>query len=119
MTVVKIFCLLMCRVMFLEKLTIQNRGGLSKTNPGNKGGKGGKGVKHMRIVPQPQPPVNETHSMCLHAFLFVISLGTTSLCSFNLLVLLYVVYILKFSSTHALGGVSGVASFITISEQLQ
>jgi len=34
-------------------------------------------------------------------------------------VLLFLVYIWKWSSAHALGGVSGVASFITTDEQLQ
>jgi len=32
---------------------------------------------------------------------------------------MYVVYIWKWSYAHALGGVSGVASFITTDEQLQ
>jgi len=32
---------------------------------------------------------------------------------------MYVVYIWKWSSAHALGGVSGVALFITTDEQLQ
>ena len=47
------------------------------------------------------------------------------LCSHILLVLrdhgvyMYVVYIWKWSSAHALGGVSGVASFISTDEQLQ
>ena len=49
----------------------------------------------------------------------------TSLCSHIFLVLrdhgvyMYVVYIWIWSSAHALGGVSGVASFITTDEQLQ
>jgi len=34
-------------------------------------------------------------------------------------VYMYVVYIYKWSSAHVLGGVSGVASFITTDEQLQ
>jgi len=34
-------------------------------------------------------------------------------------VYMYVVYIYKWSSAHALGGVRGVASFITTDEQLQ
>jgi len=34
-------------------------------------------------------------------------------------VYMYVVYIWKWSFAHALGGVSGVASFITTDEQLQ
>jgi len=34
-------------------------------------------------------------------------------------VYMYIVYIWKWSSAHALGGVSGVASFITTDEQLQ
>jgi len=34
-------------------------------------------------------------------------------------VYMYVVYILKWSSAHALGGVSVVASFITTDERLQ
>jgi len=50
---------------------------------------------------------------------------TTSLCSHIFLVLrdhrvyMYVVYIRKWSSAHALGSVGGVASFITSDEQLQ
>jgi len=48
-----------------------------------------------------------------------------TLCSYICLVLrdhgvnMYFVYIWKWSSTHALGGVSGVASFITTDEQLK
>jgi len=34
-------------------------------------------------------------------------------------VYMYVVYFWKWSSAHALGGVSGVASFITTDEKLQ
>jgi len=34
-------------------------------------------------------------------------------------VYMYVVYIWKWSSAHALGGVNGVASWITTDEQLQ
>jgi len=50
---------------------------------------------------------------------------TTSLCSYIFLVLrdhgvyMYVVYIWKWSSAHALGGVSGVAQFVTADEKLQ
>ena len=50
---------------------------------------------------------------------------TTSLCSHIFLVLrdhgvyMYVVDIWKWSSAHALGGVSGVASLITTDEKLQ
>jgi len=49
---------------------------------------------------------------------------TTSLSSYMFLlkdhgVYMYVVYIWKWSSAHALGGVNGVASFITTDEQLQ
>jgi len=51
--------------------------------------------------------------------------STTSLCNHIFLVLMdhgvymYVVYIWKWSSAHALGGVSDLASFITTDEQLQ
>jgi len=50
---------------------------------------------------------------------------TTSLCSYIFVVLgdhgvyVYVVYIWKWSSAHALGGVGGVAPFITTDEQFQ
>jgi len=51
--------------------------------------------------------------------------SSTSLCSHIFLVLMnhgvymYVVYIWKWSTAHVLGGVSGVALFITADEQLQ
>jgi len=48
---------------------------------------------------------------------------TSSLCSYIFLILrdhgLYVIYIGKYSSAHALGDVSGVASLISADEQLQ
>jgi len=45
-------------------------------------------------------------------YLFVTGVSVTSLYK-------YVIYIWEWSSAHALGGVSGVASFITTDEQLQ
>ena len=63
---------------------------------------------------------------CCNVFLaFIVVICYSVVCIYIFLLLrdhrlyMYVVYIWKWSSAHALGGVSGVASFITTDEQLQ
>ena len=65
--------------------------------------------------------------LCLFTFRSIASKQLNCLCSHIFLILrdhgmymyMYVVYNWKWSSAHALGGVSGVASFITTDERLQ
>ena len=53
--------------------------------------------------------MSKSGSLCSHIFLVLRDHG----------VYMYVFYIWKWSSAHALGGVSGVASFIATDERLQ
>jgi len=70
-----------------------------------------------------EPHKNTYNTMTQHTFkknvcvLFMIKYGQYFFICFQMEH--NVVYIWKWSSTHALGGVSGVASFITTDEQLQ
>ena len=61
------------------------------------------------------------NTICLYKYGVLGFNVSETLCSHIFLdhgVYMYVVYIWKWSSAHALGGVSGVASFITTDEQL-